>query len=258
MVRQNYNRSGQTILGVFIDAIDWHQTLTKIIRWSIYKQSRYVCQCNVDVVVKTTQDEYFRHIISSSDLANPDGMPIVWALRRKGFGGQERISGPDLMLRVCQLSEQINVPVFFYGSTSETLVKLKKKIKETFKDLKIAGIYSPPFSKLTIEENNEIIKLISSSGAGIIFVGLGCPKQEIWMFQNRNKINAVMIGVGAAFDFYAGTVKRAPIWMQNIGIEWFFRIIKEPKRLWKRYLYGNRRFLLKIFPDIFKYKFSRK
>ena len=258
MARHTYNRKGQPILGVFIDAIGWHQTLAKLIKWGISKQSKYVCQCNVDVLIRTTRDEHYRHIISNSDLANPDGMPIVWALRKKGFKNQERISGPELMIKLCRLSEQNNVSVFFYGSTPETLDKIKSKLKHEFKNLKLAGSHSPPFRQLTVHENDEIINLISSSGAGIIFVGIGCPKQEIWMHQNRNRVNAVMIGVGAAFDFYAGTVKRAPFWIQEIGMEWLFRLVMEPKRLWKRYFYGNHSFLLKIIPDILKYRYRPK
>lgn len=254
---ENFNkRTGRKVLGVFVDALSWQIVLTNLITWGSSRQSRYVCQCNVDVIVKTTQNEYYRNILNSADLVNPDGMPIVWALRKKGFKNQERISGPDLMLRMCQLSEEEHIPVFFYGSKPETLEKIKNNIRLQFNNLEIAGTYSPPFHNLSIENNNEIINLISSSGAGIVFVGLGCPKQEIWMFQNRNKINAVMIGVGAAFDFYAGTVKRAPIWIQKIGMEWFFRLIIEPKRLWKRYFIGNKRFILKIYRDIFKYKLS--
>jgi N-acetylglucosaminyldiphosphoundecaprenol N-acetyl-beta-D-mannosaminyltransferase len=182
-------------------------------------------------------------------MATPDGMPVAWVLRSLGYLGQERINGPDLMDRVCRAAAETRAPVFFYGSTTDTLEKLKGSLKNRFPVLEIAGAYSPPFRALTEKEDAEVVNLINSSGAGIVFVGLGCPKQEIWMAEHKGKINAVMLGVGAAFDFHAGTVKRAPRYMRQAGIEWFHRFLQEPRRLWKRYAVTNTLFIWLILKE---------
>jgi N-acetylglucosaminyldiphosphoundecaprenol N-acetyl-beta-D-mannosaminyltransferase len=197
------------------------------------------------VVVTAKQDAEFRCIVNEADMATPDGMPLVWVLRRMGFQQQERINGPDLMWRLCGQAEQKGLSIFLYGSTPETIEKLTDNLKAAFPRLAVAGDCSPPFRPLSEEENREIVDRINSSDAHVVFVGLGCPKQEFWMAEHRGAIQAVMIGVGAAFDYHAGTVKRAPLWMQRSGLEWLFRLLSEPKRLWKRYLVTNSLFLLR-------------
>lgn len=176
-------------------------------------------------------------------MATPDGMPVVWMLRALGFSNQMRINGPDLLWKLCGLVHPKKVSVYFYGGSDRTINKLSSRLSEAFPKLRISGMVSPPYRKLSEEEADADIKAINDSGAGIVFVCLGCPKQEHWMAAHRGKINAVMIGVGAAFDYHAGTIKRAPVWMQNMGLEWFFRLITEPKRLWKRYLFTNSQFI---------------
>ncbi|HZV97349.1 MAG TPA: WecB/TagA/CpsF family glycosyltransferase, partial [Methylophilaceae bacterium] len=156
---------------------------------------------------------------------------------------QERINGPDLMWKYCALAEQRRELIFFYGNTQETLDALVKKLKAAFPKLQIAGAYSPPFRTLTPQEDANIVTKINHSGARVVFVSLGCPKQELWMAEHRGRIHAVMIGVGAAFDYHAGTVKRAPLWMQRRGLEWLHRLCSEPRRLWKRYLVTNTLFM---------------
>ncbi|WP_426990948.1 WecB/TagA/CpsF family glycosyltransferase [Cupriavidus sp. 30B13] len=169
----------------------------------------------------------------------PDGAPVAWMLRCLGYPTQERINGPDLMLRYCSHAEQTGESIFLYGGRIETLLLLEQRLKEDFPSLRIAGMHSPPFRKLTEEEDREIVEKINNSGASTVWVSLGCPKQEQWMADHRGRIKAVMIGVGAAFDYHAGTVRRAPLWMQMRGLEWLHRLCSEPSRLWKRYLVTN-------------------
>ena len=162
-----------------------------------------------------------------------------------GHAGQQRINGPDLMWKYCEQAQYRDESVFFYGSSEATLALLKTKLLSAFPTLKIAGVISPPFRTLTSAEDMAIIEQINTSGAGVVWVSLGCPKQELWMAEHRGRINAVMVGVGAAFDYHAGTLKRAPLWMQHNGLEWFYRLVSEPRRLWKRYLITNTLFVLK-------------
>ena len=242
MFSRQQRKTGQ-VLGVPIDVVARVEAINRLIGWARLRQSAYVTICNVHVVVTASRDPAYRSVISDSDMATPDGAPIAWMLRRLGYRNQPRISGPDLMWELCERSVQERLPVFFYGSTDATLSLLKRRLNETFPDLKIA-MESPPFRTLSVEEDAAAVERINASGAGFVFVGLGCPKQERWMASHRGIINAVMIGVGAAFDFHAGTVKRAPQWMQDHGLEWLHRLASEPGRLWKRYLVTNTLFVL--------------
>lgn len=232
------------VLGVQIDVLDWAAAITRLMEWGRTRESRYVAICNAHVVVTASRDDVYRQVIDNADMATPDGAPVAWMLRRIGFTGQPRISGPDLMLALCQRCAAEGLPVYFYGSTEETLSALNKRLREAFPSLRVAGMESPPFRKLNADEDAAAVKRINASGAAIVFVGLGCPKQEHWMAEHRGKVSAVMIGVGAAFDFHAGMVKRAPKWMQDAGLEWLHRLASEPRRLWKRYLVTNTLFLI--------------
>jgi N-acetylglucosaminyldiphosphoundecaprenol N-acetyl-beta-D-mannosaminyltransferase len=232
------------IIGAAIDTLSWDAALSRISAWSDRNESRYVCICNVHSVVTATQNTKFGSVVNEADMATPDGAPVAWMLRRLGHIGQQRINGPDLMRKYCEQAQTRAEPIFFYGSSEQTLAKLKVKLLENFPNLNIAGAISPPFRKLTQEEDAAIVEQINATSAGVVFVSLGCPKQELWMAAHRGKINAVMIGVGAAFDYHAGTIKRAPKWMQDCGLEWFYRLVSEPRRLWKRYLMTNTLFLL--------------
>jgi N-acetylglucosaminyldiphosphoundecaprenol N-acetyl-beta-D-mannosaminyltransferase len=197
-------------------------------------------------------------------MVTPDGAPVAWMMRKLGHTRQQRINGPDLMWKYCeQLSRRPPCQlgddggVFFLGNTEETLLILKTKLLAAFPDIKIAGSISPPFRQLTPEEDSAIVTKINDSGAGLLWVSLGCPKQELWMAEHRGRINAVMIGVGAAFDYHAGTIRRAPKWMQNNGLEWLYRVFSEPKRLWKRYLYTNSIFLILAAKQLLIYNFIK-
>ncbi|MFZ2172306.1 MAG: WecB/TagA/CpsF family glycosyltransferase [Methylococcaceae bacterium] len=195
-------------------------------------------------MVTATQDIEYGRVVNEADMATPDGAPLAWMLRRLGHAGQQRISGPDLMWRYCEQAQSRAEPIFLYGSSEQTLVALKVKLLAAFPSLNIMGAISPPFRALTQDEDAAIVEQINSSGAGVVWVSLGCPKQELWMAAHCGRIHAVMIGVGAAFDYHAGTIKRAPKWMQDCGLEWLYRLASEPRRLWKRYLVTNTLFLL--------------
>ena len=231
------------VLGAHIDALSWDAVLERLLGWALARESRYVAICNVHVVVSASRDAAYREIINGSDMATPDGAPVAWMLRRQGFAGQPRISGPDLMWVLCERAASEYLPIYCYGSTESTLALLEQRLREAFPNLRMT-MESPPFRTLTPAEDAAAVDRINTSGAGIVFVGLGCPKQERWMAEHRGRVNAVMIGVGAAFDFHAGTVRRAPAWMRDSGLEWLHRLASEPGRLWKRYLVTNTLFIL--------------
>jgi N-acetylglucosaminyldiphosphoundecaprenol N-acetyl-beta-D-mannosaminyltransferase len=168
---------------------------------------------------------------------------VAWRLRAMGYPAQQRISGPDLMWRCCGRAAAEGVPVFLYGGTAQVLRRLSARLAREFPRMKVAGCYAPPFRELTPDEDDMVVRAINESGAGIVLVALGCPRQEAWIAGHRGRINAVMIGVGAAFNFYAGTMVRAPRWMRETGLEWLHRLATEPRRLWRRYLVTNTLFL---------------
>jgi N-acetylglucosaminyldiphosphoundecaprenol N-acetyl-beta-D-mannosaminyltransferase len=214
--------------------------------------------CNVHSVVTTTKNPRFKSAINNADLALADGAPIAWAIRKLGFAWQERISGPDLMSRYLAEAEQCGQIVYFLGGTESTLSKLQIAVQAKFPALRIGGAYSPPFSEASSDEDEFQVASINRSGAHVVFIGLGCPKQEIWMAVHRGRVNAVMIGVGAAFDFHAGTVRRAPLWWQRHGLEWLHRLISEPRRLFRRYLVTNTLFLIGISRQLIGIAVSKK
>jgi N-acetylglucosaminyldiphosphoundecaprenol N-acetyl-beta-D-mannosaminyltransferase len=228
-----------SVLGAPIDVLSWTEAVERISNWAQTGESRYVCICNAHSVVTASKCPEFHRAIASADMATPDGAPVAWMLRRLGARGQGRISGPDLMLRYLAEAAGRGEPLFLYGSQVDTLVQLKSRLLRRWPSLNIVGAWSPPFRVLSSEEEDDIVSRINESGARTVWVSLGCPKQELWMFNVRDRVRAVMIGVGAAFDFHAGTVARAPQWMQRLGLEWLHRLASEPQRLWRRYLFTN-------------------
>lgn len=237
-------RTRVAVVGAPIDALDWVTVLDCVADWAATRQSRYLCFCNAHSVVTRRGDAGLARAIDGADLALPDGMPVAWMMRRLGVAQQPRIDGPDFTWAGCALAERQGIAVYFYGSKAATLRALHRRIEAAFPRLRIAGMESPPFRAMRPEEDEEAIARIAASGAGLLFVGLGCPKQELWMAARRGRIPAVMAGVGAAFDFHAGVVPRAPLWMQRHGIEWLHRLGSEPSRLWRRYLVTNTLFTL--------------
>lgn len=251
------DRNRGFVVGIPIDALDWQTARHVLGNWAAARESRYVCICNVHSVITASKDEGYRRIIDEADMATPDGAPVAWTLRRKGFAGQDRINGPDLMWKLCEDARRRNIKIGLFGSTPETLDRLQAALARTFTGLDINFCISPPVRQTTHEEDHELSERINTSGIGLLFVGLGCPKQELWMSQYRGRIRAVMIGVGAAFDYHAGTVPRAPIWMRLNGLEWLHRLLSEPRRLWRRYLVTNSLFIAKTACEWAKERFSR-
>lgn len=231
------------VLGTRIDVITWDAALSRLMGWARLRSSRYVAVCNVHVVVTAVQDATYSVLINDSDMATPDGAPVAWMLRRHGFAKQRRVTGPDLMWALCERCATEGIPIYCYGSTEVTLGRLKERFSASLPELQFT-MEAPPFRALSEEEDSSAVARINGSRAGIVFVGLGCPKQEQWMAAHRGRVNAVMLGVGAAFDFHAGTVRRAPLWMRASGLEWVHRLIQEPRRLWKRYLITNSLFMV--------------
>ena len=240
------SHKGQSVLGARINTLSWEEAIGQILTWGAAHESRYVSLCNVHSVVTTTRDPEFKIVINNADMSAPDGAPVAWALRHLGYTSQQRISGPDLMWRYLSRAERLGQSVFFYGSTDATLEKLKKSVARQFPQLSVCGTCSPSFQAQTAEEDEAEVEAINRSGANVVFIGLGCPKQERWMAAHCGRIHAVMIGVGAAFDYHAGTVRRAPIWWQEHGLEWLYRLYSEPRRLFKRYLVTNTLFVIGI------------
>lgn len=203
----------------------------------------YICVSNVHTTVMAFRDEEYRKVQNSGAMALPDGQPLSIVSRRRGYAQAKRVPGPDLMPAILNLSQEKGYTHYFYGSTESTLEQLKKNVLSKYPKVKIAGMYAPPFRELTKEEDDEITRRINDSGADFIWVALGAPKQERWMYEHKGRVGGLMIGVGAAFDFIAGTVKRAPMWMQKLCLEWVFRIMQDPKRMIPRYLNTNFAFL---------------
>lgn len=243
-----------TILGTRIHAVSIHQAITCISEWAKQQQSSIVCFCNVHGLISAQSDPLLYGALSKADLALPDGAPIAWIMRKRLWPDQARLNGPDVMWMLLAEAEQENLTVYFFGSTTDTVVRLIQNIKTTFPDLIIAGYSSPPYTSGAIDLARAASDAlhINQSGAHIVFVGLGCPKQEKWMALQYQQINAVMLGVGAAFDYHAGTLRRAPLTWQHAGFEWLYRISQEPLRLLPRYIFTNTIFLIKLMGEIRK------
>lgn len=232
------------VFGVGVDIISHDQAIETIAGWAKNLESRYVCAANAHMTIEARDNIDFMELLNNADMVIPDGMPLVWVLRTLGYRTVRRLRGPDLMLSLCKHASVIDLPVALYGGREGDSGKLVSRLSEMFPGLRISCVISPPFRSITSEENQEYTQRLNESQAGIIFVGIGCPKQEYWMASHKGDIQAVMIGVGAAFDFISGTKSEAPMWMRKIGMEWFYRLISEPRRLWRRYIYTNSRFLL--------------
>jgi exopolysaccharide biosynthesis WecB/TagA/CpsF family protein len=231
------------VIGMPIDILDQDSASKLLLDWARKHESRTACFANVHSVVLARYDERHRLVLRAADMVAPDGAPIAWTLKRKGHRAQRRLDGPTLMLRICADAEVANIKIGLYGSTQETLTALEKNLRQSFPKLLISYVYSPPFRELTEEEDVAICGDIAAAEVGLLFVGLGCPKQEFWMERHRDRIPAVMLGVGAAFEFHAGSAPRAPEWMRKRGLEWLHRLIKHPRRLWRRYMFSNSIFL---------------
>jgi len=239
-----------SLLGVNVSRVNPEAALQQIYAWIKQKQRTYVCVAPVSTLVDARRDPEYRRAVNAAGMVTPDGMPVVWLARWLGCKDIARTYGPDLMLSVCQQGQEMGVRHFFYGGTQEALRRLQQKLLAAYPKLLIAGSYAPPFRSGVWQEDQDIIDSINGSAADIIWVGLGSPKQDFWMQGHRPRLNApVIVGAGAAFDFCSGAKPQAPKWMQGCGLEWFFRLCCEPRRLWKRYLIGNSLFLIYLIKD---------
>lgn len=232
-----------SIMGVDIAAINmtWLLTFT---RENIEKLSGdYMCVSNVHTTVMAYESPEYCSVQNGGIMAIPDGGPLSSVGQSRGFSDMRRTTGPTYMEEILAMSMQHGWRHFFYGSTEETLEKMQAELLRKYPDLQIAGMYSPPFRPLSAEEDEEIICRINEVKADFIWVGLGAPKQENWMADHQGKVHGFMVGVGAAFDYLAGNIHRAPKWMQESNLEWFFRLLQDPKRLFKRYMITNAKFI---------------
>ena len=234
------------ILGVDIDVVTMKLLVDFISTNLNSAKGKYICVANVHTTVTANEDEYYNKIQNSSWITIPDGGPLSSYARKHSFPECERTTGPDLLEEILKISEENEFTHYFYGSTDETLEKLKSKISTQYPKVKIVGTYSPPFRKLTAVEEQKIVNIINSVNPDFIWIGLGAPKQEIFMFEHMNLFNGLMIGVGAAFDYKADNIKRAPVWMQKSNLEWVYRLLQSPKKLFKRYVMTNTKFILEI------------
>ncbi len=204
----------------------------------------YVCFSTVHMVMEAYDNPEFAKIVNAADYIVTDGMPLVWMQKLQGARAASRVRANDAMIALCRYAEQKGFSVGFYGSSDKVIKAIRARAIRDFPRLRIVYSFSPPFRQLTKEEDEEIVEEINAAAPDILFVGLGCPKQERWMAAHKDRVKSVMLGVGASFDFFAGNVKECPEWIGNVGLEWLFRLLQEPKRLWRRYLILNPRFLL--------------
>jgi N-acetylglucosaminyldiphosphoundecaprenol N-acetyl-beta-D-mannosaminyltransferase len=239
-----------SILDINVHETSYADATDQIRAWARAGESRAVYATSVHGTMEAHDVLEFRQILNRADLITPDGMPLVWMLRLKGVKNQQRVYGPTLMLHVLEMAERENISVGFYGGESHTLKLLEERMKAIYPQLKVDYSYSPPFRSLTEEETGQIRQDIIQSGVRILFVALGCPRQERWIDSHRGTIPAVMIGIGAAIDFHAGLKPQAPAWMQRMGLEWLFRLLSEPRRLWKRYFRHVPRFIILAIADL--------
>lgn len=248
----------QKLISIDISLYDYKSMLDKIFQYVQSSVSSYVCVANVHMLVEAYNDKKFASIVNEADLVTADGNPLTWGLKFVYRIKQERIAGMDLLPDLLQLCSQKNIPVYFYGGTQEMLNHTSNYININYPSLQVAGLFSPPFRPLTLEEDLEIVSQINSSGAKLVFVALGCPKQEKWMASMKGRINSTMIGIGGALPVMIGMQKRAPEWMQKASLEWLFRLSQEPKRLFKRYAVTNTTFLYLLTKEIIRNKIASK
>ncbi len=234
------------ILGVNVAVSNYEKVVERCLAWAQARESRTLCFSTVHMIMEAVDDPEFLGRLNSIDIVNPDGMPLVWALGALGARSAQRVYGPDTTVLMLDAAENAAIPVGFYGGSQQVLDALAATVRGKHPRLNIAFLESPPFRALTPEEDAAVIDRIAASGTRLLFIGLGCPKQENWMVEHAGKVPAVMLAVGAAFDFLAGAKPQAPRWMMRCGLEWLFRFLTEPRRLAQRYLKNNPRFVVKF------------
>lgn len=231
------------IMGVNIAAIDMAWLIEFTEKHITALSGDYFCVSNVHTTVTAYENALYKSVQNGGIIAIPDGGPLSVVGRRRGFVSMARTTGPGYMEGIFKVSAEKGYSHFFYGSTNETLEKLYQQLTRNYPGLRITGMHSPPFRPMTDEEDTEIINRINATNSDFVWVGLGAPKQEKWMAAHQGKVRGVMVGVGAGFDYFAGNIKRAPLWMQHCNLEWMYRLLQDPKRLFVRYLCTNSKFI---------------
>jgi len=243
------------LFSISFSTLSFAETIRNITDLAQKRVGAYICVANVHMTVEALQNADFGNVLRESDLAILDGMPLCWSYKLTNGFKPERIAGKHLMHALMLEAAQNKMSVFFYGSSPEKIVKTEAYLTHHYPGLTIAGMISPPFRALTFEENMAYAEEINASGASLVFVALGCPKQEIWMHNMKAHIHATMVGVGGAMEVLTGQQKRPPLWIENIGMEWFFRLCLEPRRLFKRYLYTNTYFIFLLAKTLIQKKY---
>jgi N-acetylglucosaminyldiphosphoundecaprenol N-acetyl-beta-D-mannosaminyltransferase len=248
------------ILGMRVDMVQISGCLEMMEDWIIHKSYGHdIAVVNAYDAVSCKNDFMVKDAVNNSSLVVPDGISLILLARLHGFSLKKRVYGPDLMLEFLKIADKKGYSSFFYGSTDEVQKKLIANLKSQFPNMKVAGCYAPPFRALTSNEEEEIIAEINKSSPDILWVGLGCPKQQLWMYRHKDELKVpVMVGVGAAFDFFAKTKSQAPHWVRDSGFEWLFRLLTEPKRLWKRYLVSGSQFIYYATRELVLSRMKRK
>jgi N-acetylglucosaminyldiphosphoundecaprenol N-acetyl-beta-D-mannosaminyltransferase len=242
-----------------VDATSYEDASGRVARWARDRRSAYVCVATVHMLMEAFDSPAFRQVVNGADLVTPDGRPLVWALRSLGVKEASQVRGTDLTTHVVERAAREGIPIGLYGGTPWLLDTFVRILESRYPGVRVVCRIAPPFRPLTPEEDESVTQEIVSSGARILFVGIGCPKQERWMEAHKGRIPAVMLGVGAAFDFHTGRVRQAPGWMQVAGLEWLFRLLMDPRRLWKRYAKHNPRFVTFFLLQLLSLlRFSRK
>lgn len=247
-----------SVLGVNVSAVQIPDVVARMRQWIERRNpGHFIAATGMHGVMEAHHDPGFREILNASDLVVPDGAPLVWLARLKGHGIRRRVYGPDLLLAFCETCRNLPVRHFFYGGEAGVAENLAQQLADRFPGLKIAGTYSPPFRPLTPGEDEEIARAINDAAPDVVWVGIGTPKQERWMFEQRGRISApVLVGVGAAFDFHSGRKKQAPRWMRENGLEWSYRLLQEPRRLWRRYILYGTEFVFWVTMDLLGFRRS--
>jgi N-acetylglucosaminyldiphosphoundecaprenol N-acetyl-beta-D-mannosaminyltransferase len=240
------NRKRYNILGLEIDAISFQEAVHCVMDWGRERTSHYVCFANVHMTMEARSNSDFKEMVNQASLVLADGKPIAKSVEWLYNKRQERIAGMDFMPAIFAPAAKNKLSVFLFGSTEETLAKISQRIELDYGAELLAGVCSPPFRELTLQEESDIIDRINHSGANLVLVALGCPRQEKWMANNYSRIQGTLLGVGGAFPVYAGLQKRSPAWMQKTGLEWAYRLSQEPTRLFKRYLTTNSQFIFQL------------
>lgn len=249
------NISTTPILRVRVSAITYADALREMGWWIIEKKRRYVCVAATHLVMECQKDTNLLEGVNRAGLVTPDGMPLVWLLRLYGHKQASRVYGPTLMIKLCSLAAQRGWGVYLLGGAKGQSQEVVRVLLRQFPNLRIVGHYDTPVRPIPLLENQKIVAKINHTYPELVFVGLGCPQQELWMIENRKKLDApVLIGVGAAFDFFSSRVRQAPEWMQHAGLEWLYRFIQEPKRLWHRYTVINVMFLYLMVKELIRKK----